>query len=116
MSTMRRIVLVLMIALLPLRMWAAEDMAARMAVQPPAAAAAMDAAMPADCPMLHAQADDGSPSQQAGHCMACQLCAATAAPSTPVVSRGPAPGAPPPILAARFTSADVRHMHKPPIS
>lgn len=47
---MRIVVVVLMLALLPLRVWAAEGMAVRMAQEQLGVSAT--ASMPADCPMM----------------------------------------------------------------
>ena len=51
---MRTLVLILMIALLPMRMWAAEGMAVRMAADQTASATGVSAmeSMPEDCPMM----------------------------------------------------------------
>jgi hypothetical protein len=74
----RAAILILMIALLPLRLWAADDMAIRMAAQGDSAITAMAAeSMPPDCPML-AQANDTGQEGTSSHCMACHLCAASA--------------------------------------
>ena len=113
---MRSLLLVVMIALLPLRMWAAEGMAVRMAHEQAAAFA-----MPADCPMT-AQAmaaqgsSDESPATPVSHCMACHLCAASAClPELPQV-QAPAPTGPPAAFPTRFCSTVLAPDLRPPIA
>ncbi|RZJ21127.1 MAG: hypothetical protein EOO54_12620 [Haliea sp.] len=120
---MRSFILILMIALLPLRMWAAEGMSQQMAAASsgaPAGMASMDsAAMPADCPFM--AATDGDPSgpskDGAGVCASCQLCGAVAA--SEVFESAPAL-LPRVLLAPRtadaFQSALPLLVDKPPIS
>ena len=118
---MRTFVLILMIALLPLRMWAAEDMGVRMA-QEQAAAADMQAtdAMPQDCPMMaeakaeHRSHDGSQPS--AADCMSCHLCAAAACLPEVAFVQGPAPAGPPEARPSRYLSADLAPDLRPPIS
>jgi hypothetical protein len=120
----RSLVLILMIALLPIRMWAAEGMSVRMAAQGPAtvsmAMASLDAMddMPPDCPMRAATdstPQDGSKGS-AATCLSCQLCAALDV--SPVFESGPgvSTAAPPLVESSRFHSADAVREHKPPIS
>jgi hypothetical protein len=121
---MRAIVLLLMIALLPLRMWAADGMALRMAH---AEMVAMDrpdmaqTAMPDDCPMMAKASgstdvqDSSSPTTHAS-CLTCQLCAALATGSTGLTGRHAQPVAPPDRASRRFASADPLQELKPPIS
>ena len=119
---MRTLVLVLMVALLPLRMWAAEGMAVRMAQQQIAAAAgsAHMASMPEDCPMAaQAMADGGladEAPQAASHCAACYVCAAPACQPQHAPALGPPPAGPPAFGAARYASAEVAPDLRPPIS
>jgi hypothetical protein len=119
---MRTLVLVLMIALLPMRMWAAEGMAVRMASDQAMAAAGVSAmeAMPEDCPMMaKAKADAGSQDeapQAAGHCMACHLCAASACLPEVAFEQGPAPTGPPVASGLSHASADLARDLRPPIS
>ena len=117
---MRTLVLILMIALLPLRMWAAEGMAVRMA-QDQVAAAGLSAAepMPQDCPMLaQAQAEPGSPdgAPTTAHCMTCHLCAAAACLSEVAVAQGPAPAGSPESRPSPYLSATLAPDLRPPIS
>jgi hypothetical protein len=132
----RSLVLILMIALLPLRMWASEGMAIQMAAHGqqssamPADGPAAESAAPMsmagmsteamdDCPM-GAEGHNGSPAEQskgsAASCLTCQLCAALAA--LPVLSLGSdaVPGSPTAAVASRFDSADPVRERKPPIS
>ena len=119
---MRTLVLILMIALLPMRMWAAEGMAVRMAQDEVAAAVGMAemSSMPEDCPMMAmAKADPGSQDeapQGAGHCMACHLCAASACLPEVAFEQGPAPAGPPFAFKPAYVSADLARDLRPPIS
>lgn len=119
---MRTLVLILMIALLPMRMWAAEGMAVRMAADQTASAAGVSAmeSMPEDCPMMakakaEAGSEDGAP-QAATHCMACHLCAASACLPEVAFEQGPAPTGPPVGSGLSYASADLARDLRPPIS
>jgi len=120
---MRTIVLVLLVALLPLRMWAAEGMAMHMAQAEMATAlGGMSAStMPEDCPMMaKAAGDPSSQDEQASsdhaNCLTCQLCAALATDSMATSPRHAHPMAPPRLAGHRFASADPLPELKPPIS
>ena len=133
--TMRHLMLILMIALLPLRGWAADGMAVFMAAQQLVAIenvayqaqetgadspfdAELRVSMPANCIMQMAQShtpDIGS--AQVGHgCNACQLCMAvvTGYPTLPISTLTP-----PPVMqrtvSISFTSAERAPGFKPPI-
>jgi hypothetical protein len=125
----RTFVLILLVALLPLRLWAAEGMAIRMAQADVAAAQAVpgqkangQAAMPDDCPMMAKVApagagpDDAPATSDHGSCLTCQLCAAIVAAWTAAPARHAAPVAPPDRATDRFASADPLREHKPPIA
>ena len=119
---MRTLVLILMIALLPMRMWAAEGMAVRMASDQAMAAAGISAleSMPEDCPMMakanaDAGSEDGAP-QAVAHCMACHLCAASACLPEVAFGQGPAPTGPPVVSGLSFASAELARDLRPPIS
>ena len=119
---MRTLVLILMVALLPMRMWAAEGMSVRMAVDQAAAASGIAAleSMPDDCPMMaKAKAgtgsDDGAP-QSATHCVACHLCAASACLPPVDFEQGPAPTGSPAASLPAYASADLARDLRPPIS
>lgn len=124
---MRHILLILMIALLPLRGWASERMVVSMAVQQLVVAqiqTAGEAGMPADCPFL-GEVLEKSTTDTNGEaisplckgCTTCQLCMAL------VTGYAPMPG-----IAAHlphavrrvntfsFTSAERAPGFKPPIS
>jgi hypothetical protein len=129
MATMRNPVLLVMIALLPLRMWAAEAMVQQMAQAQVVAAAATAASggveamedMPDDCPMtVHARsgarADDGGSPAPQPHCMACHLSIVSPSHTLAAADAGPAPTGPPPAPSSQFASADTRRHQKPPIS
>ena len=117
---MRTIVLILMIALVPFRLWAADGMAVRMAQGQLAAAEMSSAAsMPDDCPMMAgAQRDDGShdPSASEARCMTCHLCAAAACLAEVGFEQAPAPAGPPRLDARRYVSAALAPALKPPIA
>lgn len=124
MADMRRSILLLMLVLLPLRVWASDAMALRMvqvdmATLQAAVTAVADQAMPDDCPMMSlatpASDDDHDPSTANAHCTACHLCAAAAADTTHAAQPRPLAGSMPE-PAARFLSADARLVLKPPIS
>ena len=113
---MRTLVLMLLIALLPLRMWAAQDMGVQMAQQQAGSAQLM----PADCPMMaHAAAEDGaggeSPTSTA-HCLACQLCAGAACLPDLAIAPSQAPAGPPATGTSRYLSAQLAPDLRPPIS
>ena len=121
---MRSFVLILMLALLPLRMWAADSMGIRMA-QPPVAGMAADA-MPEDCPMMasamHTAPDgagqgdhEGPPQSQHATCLACHLCAALAY-SFPHAVRHATPAAPGERAPQLFASRDAPPELRPPIA
>lgn len=121
---MSRLVLVLLIALLPLRGWAAERMAVYMAASEAAAVAMVSEAqaMPADCPMLM-QADNAEPGADQGDskghhgCHSCQLCMSLVAQATEVQTAVIAePFATATARTDRFVSADLLRAVKPPIS
>jgi hypothetical protein len=118
---MRTFVLILMIALLPLRMWAAEGLAVRVAQEQVAAAemSAMDS-MPEDCPMMaKAKAEHGSQDESPGsitQCITCHLCAAAACVPEVAFEQGPTPTGPPEFGSSRYLSAYVAPDLRPPIS
>ncbi|MEJ5989085.1 hypothetical protein WG902_03725 [Ramlibacter sp. PS3R-8] len=119
---MRTLVLILMIALLPLRMWAAEGMAVRMASDQAMAVTGVSAmeSMPEDCPMMAkakagAGSEDDAP-QAATHCMACHLCAASACLPDVAFEQSPAPTGPPVASGLSYASADLARDLRPPIS
>lgn len=120
---MRVVVLLLLIALTPLRGWANDVMATRMASQLPAAAQAAVTGAPSHCDDMAAAdtpAAPASPTVDSGHCdncSLCQMCFATALPMT----RGLAPQAAtrqpsPAMREEQFRSAALALGHKPPIS
>jgi hypothetical protein len=133
---MRIWLLVLMIALLPVRGWLGNAMAVDMASQAVAKAQKAgspvpanvvidaEASMPADCPM-HAQSADTAAAAidaEAGsvHCNACDTCELCLALATSTWSDAAtlafAPHAAPLATGYRFTSADRFSSFKPPIS
>ena len=124
---MRHMLLILMIALLPLRGWASEGMVVSMAVQQLVAAnggTAKQAEMPADCPFVSPMSENspsGTNSEPISSlckgCTTCQLCMALVTGYAPM-----------PDIAAHshhaqrlssgisFTSAEHAPRFKPPIS
>lgn len=113
----RRLFIILMIALLPLRGWAGEFMSAQMAAGT-AASQAVDA-MPADCPM-HAQADASKASHSSSGmegCMSCGLCIPmTEATFARFDGTAFAAHSLPSMPGAKFVSAGRALPLKPPIS
>lgn len=115
---MRTLVLIVMVALLPLRMWAAEGMAVRMAHDEMVAAGGM----PEDCPMMAHQAasESSTPGEDssapARHCVVCHLCAASTCFEPLAFEQGPAPAGPPQESIEHFESADLARDLRPPIS
>jgi hypothetical protein len=122
---MRRWLLLLLVALLPLRGWTGEAMAAQMQAQhqaQPATAAAPHAAAN-DCGGHHdqaqAEAATGPQGAQAhgAICAACQACSTMALAFTrPRLPAAPYSAAPPVPMAETFASAEPASADKPPIS
>ena len=130
---MRHLLLVLMIALLPVRGWAVDMMALSMATRQlnaienvtaeainPRATGQFEsekqAGMPADCPMqVQTTGDAGTAGCHS--CNTCQLCMAvvTGYPMTPVAATS-LPQATPVIDSISFSSAERAPGFKPPIS
>ena len=136
-STMRRFVLVLMIALLPLRTWAGDVMAIDMvagaqSASPSASSSALgQAASSVDSALAHHQmpsaidceghaGTSSAESDAQAHCKTCVTCQICHS----VVILAQAPGVSPPDLtpaltvvgAPRFTSAERAPSQKPPIA
>jgi len=116
---MRTIVLTLMIALLPMRMWAADGMAIGMAHgQLAAAELSTMSSMPEDCPLMAEarQEHESQDSSSAGaHCMSCHLCAAAACLAEAAFGPGPVPTGPPHSDSSRYVSAALAPDLRPPI-
>ena len=132
---MRRWFILIMIALLPIRGWVGDAMAADMVTQRIAALAqvSVTAQKPADTAAdphadCHGKAAAHSPAAEAGteaaipvtdcgSCTSCQVChsvgMATGASATPLVT---APHAAPPLRGTHFASAEPARGFKPPIS
>jgi hypothetical protein len=116
----KRLLVLLMILLMPLRGWAGDLMGVQMAVSGLASPAA--SAMPADCPMksMHAPAsvDDASPAPSGTEgCTSCDLCLPMAKLSSlrfDAVAFGV--HAAPPMGGVAFLSASPALALKPPIS
>lgn len=117
-------VLILMLALLPLRSWAVGGMVVRMAQQQVVTAAAGPAsmdAMPEDCPMMVQALHGGwSPGEDASadssHCLSCTLCGASACAPEARFKQGPSPTGPPAASVSRFRSAELARQLRPPNS
>jgi hypothetical protein len=90
-------------------------MAVRMAVEQ-TASAEMTQAMPADCPMMAQSSSQEEGTVGAGHCLACQLCAAFASLPEVAAEAGPAPTAAPLASPVVFRSAELPRDLRPPIS
>jgi hypothetical protein len=116
---MRILLLLLLIALFPLRGFAGEQMQTRMGVMglhQAAMLAATQTSAGAALPAQSEDATDAAPNGCCSQCNSCELChlllAQVAVPTLP------AQQARPPMLQTavmRFASADVRRAHKPPL-
>ena len=113
---MRRVFLILMIALLPVRGWATDMMGVVMAAQE-LSGAETAFSMSADCPMGATQTPDDGASDTHQGCATCQLCMALFTANTPViVNIVSLPQAPQGRASISFTSAERAPGFKPPIS
>lgn len=120
---MRRLLILIMIVLLPLRGWAGDLMSVQMAMSS-AVSASMDAAMPPGCPM-HSQASqahpgsdtDGSQSQgDMKNCASCGLCVPLAELAHARFDSVAFAGHAQPVIGdAEFVSASLAPTVKPPI-
>ena len=119
---MARLFILFLIALLPLRGWTVERMVFQMGQGTPVAAqaAAVGAAMPADCALhMRAASSDPASSHGAQHkgCESCQLCMPLVALASPVsLALAPAPQTLVVTHGGAFASADAARAVKPPIS
>ncbi len=129
--TMHRLILILMIALLPLRTWAGDIMAVQMLTpigfsqsaavnEIPGASQEVQKAE-ADCPGHSANASGAkakqSPQSHCNTCVTCQIChSVTITVSTPNLVAQPPFAQAPPFDTPRFTSAEPALSQKPPIS
>ena len=131
---MRRVLLILMIALLPLRGWAADNMGLVMAVAEVSAHQSTVSAVPdagpatsagaqtflsmaADCPMRASPAADGDQSASHTGCTTCQLCMGVfTSQAFTLIGTTLLPQAPPGLGSTRFSSAERVAGFKPPIS
>ena len=117
---MKRLLVLLMIVLLPLRGWAGDLMGVQMAAS--GLASQVASAMPADCPMksMHvpASVDDASPAPSATEgCTSCDLCLPMAEPaSLRFDAVAFVAHAAPPMGGVAFLSASPALAFKPPIS
>jgi len=121
---MGRLILILLIALLPLRGWSFDRMVVRMAFNEAASNSmemgASQGSMPEDCPMMAKassgkNAAHGEEKAKSTH-QACQLCmslAATQAQAIKSISLQPQPQAV--LRDERFASAELSRLTKPPI-
>ncbi len=121
---MHRWLVVLMIALLPLRMWAGDAMAVQMAAAQPSSALSSQAPHPPDCPgRLAADAAAATGGQVSGaepacaSCTLCQVCSTVALELlAPLPALQPPSQGLPAWSAAAFASAPAALRFKPPIS
>ncbi len=132
---MRRWFILIMIALLPIRGWVGDVMAADMVTQRMAAAAQVpvQAQQPApaaadshadchgnaaaDSPASQPAGDSNTAAADCGNCTSCQVCHAVAMAVTPGVDPvAPAHSAAPPLRGTHFASAEPARGFKPPIS
>ena len=121
---MRRLLVILLIMLIPLRGWGAQSMTMQIAhsqasVQAADEQVSMDG-MPADCSMLAQpapkNAESPSPAKGLAACQTCQLCMTLASLSFPQTHLlAYARQLPPKAGHANFISADLARQVKPPI-
>jgi Fe-S-cluster-containing hydrogenase component 2 len=131
MKTVARFIVLILIALMPLRGWSAGAMSVNMAVAAMSAQSSMDnpqnELMPADCPMMAklqpaGQGAAGTEANQAADkqhhsCQSCQLCMPLCAQGASNLSlTEPAPLSLLIAPAERYASAELCHDSKPPIS
>lgn len=122
---MRRLVLLLiLIALVPLRAWSGDAMAIQMAAQAHATSAELAAGPPAAHTNCHEMQAESAPTPQPHNtqdpcatCASCQACftVALVMPATQPATQA-LPHGLPPTASAEFTSAILALGHKPPIS
>ena len=109
MKLVARFIVLILIALLPLRGWSAVDMSVKMA-------AAETVAMPDDCPMMSMNSTTDDDKAHTG-CQSCQLCMTLVAQDVPGISLPePAPLSLALAPTAHYASADISTDSKPPIS
>lgn len=131
---MRRIFLILLITLLPLRGWAGAVMSVEMALQNRVAAHhavdgaglnSVSAVKTSDCHEQMAVTGGSGPSEshgtlpsgQCNTCVACQICHTVALTGAPLIQFAPSTLSPPQALGGtRFASATLAAYLKPPIS
>lgn len=131
---MRRWFLLIMIALLPIRGWVGDVMAAEMVTQRIAAAAQVPVqAQPsapaddshADChgkaaahnPVSQPADDSNTAATDCGNCTSCQVChSVVMAPTAGAEPMAPTHSAAPPLRGTHFASAEPARGFKPPIS
>jgi hypothetical protein len=114
---MNRLIIMLMMALLPLRGWAGDLMSVQMATSSMSPLAA--STMPADCPMLaKAKANPSSQAPSGVHgCTSCDLCIPIAeSMNTQLEVVAVAADAGPPMREVDFMSATSTPSLRPPIS
>jgi hypothetical protein len=120
---MRVFFIILLIALTPLRGWANDVMATRMASQLPTQAQAATPQVQSHCEGMaatDAHAAPAAPVLESLHCDNCALCQMCFAPALPMdTASAPNTSAPHPTPAMQdvlFSSAALSQGHKPPIS
>lgn len=113
---MHRLIAILLLLLVPLRVFGAEAVGICMLEHAQAQTQAMDA-MPDDCPMKsksETPPGDHKP-KPAGECGSCQLCMPLAGPDAILVTGVAAPPSRAPIVfLVHFASAEVRPSLRPP--
>jgi Na+-translocating ferredoxin:NAD+ oxidoreductase RnfC subunit len=131
MAVMARIIVLILMALLPLRGWSAVSMSVTMAAAQAQAISSTESVQPAamadDCPMMQMAAQleqdntvsDVSPPDKQGHsgCQSCQLCMSLVAQEMPKIYLSEA--APLSLASAsstRYISAELLSDSKPPIA
>jgi hypothetical protein len=113
-----RFVAILLLLLVPLRVFGAEAFGICMLEHQEARSQAMQG-MPDDCPMMaksKGQQKGQPPGGDSHDCSGCQLCMPLAGPDAQAAAAALKPEAPAPSHPARFRSAETRSVLRPPIA
>jgi len=114
---MVRLVVLLLIALLPLRGWTVAWMALPMNPVVSLEVHAVSSAMPDDCAMHHTGLEKHDSESSKHGCGNCQLCMAMAVLDNPLpLASTPSPSVLPHLLCQTWVSTDPMQAVKPPIS
>ena len=118
MGSMRRLLILILIVLLPLRGWAGNLMSVQMATSGVVSVAVEAAAMPPGCPMqAHSETDGSHPHGGMKNCVSCGLCIPLAELACVRLDIATFAGHVQPVIGdADFESISLAPTVKPPIS